>query len=260
MSTERSLNEIVITRRQNLRGICLSQFLGGIAATLIVAGLLPISLRAVCSRPQPRLVCAEYFDSRVVVEARLVDSEEVAASGADLDGQIYQMRSEKVLRGDIGSSFQVWDENSSGRAAFDWKAGSSYLLFLRFKSDRGWVLDGCGASGPLEKQQSALREIEALQKRSGGIIQVAIGGNVFSWSPAMAGAQVKAQGMQDTFSVTTNDKGIAEIHVPAGQYSVTVPGHQVQAYDFTYDYPEKVTIENGSCAQIQLVQSSTDQK
>ncbi len=168
------------------------------------------------------------------------------------------MKTEKILGGNPGGSFDIWEENSSGRASFDWQVGSSYLLFLTSQSDRGWVLDGCGASGPLEKKQSALREIAALQKRHGGMIQVAVGGDWLAGGP-MRSTEVKAQGTQGTFSATTNDKGIAEIHVPAGQYSVTVPGHQAQAYDFTYDYPEKTTIENGSCAQIQLVQSPTDQ-
>lgn len=249
-------SEVVITSRRSLRGICFSPSMAAIATLLTCVTLAPMHVVAVCSRPQPRLVCAEYFGSRVVVKARLVNSREATASGNDLDGQIYQMQTEQVLRGDIGSSFDVWDENSSGRATFDWKTGSSYLLFLLFKGARGWVLDGCGNSGPLVRERSALEEIKALQKRNGGMIQVVLGGDVFSWSPAMRGAEVIAQGTQGTFSATTNDKGIAEIHLPAGQYSVTVPKQQVQPYDLSYDRPGDILIENGGCAQVQFVQSS----
>jgi len=167
------------------------------------------------------------------------------------------MHSEKVLRGNIDSSFQVWEENSSGRATFDWKTGNSYLLFFYTKNDRGWVLDGCGNSGPLEQKQSALREIEALQQRHGGMIQVAVGADGWSWSPAISGAEVNARGTNGAFSGTTNDKGVAEIHVPPGQYSVTVQNRRMQPYDLSFDDPQKVVIENGGCAQIQFVQVAT---
>jgi hypothetical protein len=209
---------------------------------------------AVCGAPQPRLVCAEYFSSEVVVGAKLVRSEHIVPTN-DIDGHVYEMRTEKVVGGKIGNSFQVWEENSSGRAGFEWVVGGSYLLFLYSKEDRGWLLDGCGNSGPLEKKQSVLQEIEALQNRNGGMIQVAIGGDWLAWSPPMSGVEVKAQGTHGTFSATTNDKGVAEIHVPAGQYALTVPNQQVQSYDFTYDYPENITIDNGGCAQIQFVTS-----
>ncbi len=34
--------------------------------------LLPVSVHSFCFQPQPRLVCAEYFDSKIIVEATLV--------------------------------------------------------------------------------------------------------------------------------------------------------------------------------------------
>ena len=216
--------------------------------------LLSTNVVAVCNQPQPRLVCAEFFASEIVVEAKLAASNYIAPA-SDMDGHLYEMQTEKVLSGKMGSSFQVWEENSSGRATFDWTVGSSYLLFLHSRSDRGWLLDGCGNSG----KQSALEEIEALQNRSGGMIQVALGGDVFAWSPAITGVEVSAQGMHGTFSAKTNARGVAEIHVPAGRYSVTVPGQRVQPFDFTYDRPGKVLIENGSCAQVQFVNSANKQ-
>ena len=256
MFGKRSFHEIVIMSGRSLRGICFPRAWRRIAASLIFAGLLPVSLCAVCGQPQPRLVCAEYFRSQAVVEAKLVRSRYIAPSN-EMDGHIYEMKTERVLSGNPGNSFDIWEENSSGRAGFAWEPGHSYLLFLTSQSNRGWELDGCGNSGLLEKKQSALSEIEALQTRRGGMIQVAVGGDWIVGGPTRD-AKVLVQGTHETFSANTNDKGIAEIRVPAGQYSVTVPDHRVQAFDFTYDYPEKITIVNGSCAQIQFVQSSTN--
>jgi len=172
-----------------------------------------------------------------------------------MDGHLYEMQAEKILLGNVGKHFKVWEENSSGRASFDWEPGRSYLLFLLRKEDRGWVLEGCGNSGPLEKKQSALQEIEALRRRQGGMIQVAIGGGVFaSWSPAVSNASVTAQGTNGTFSATTNDKGIADIHVPAGQYTAAVDANEAfEPYFMSYEQPKHLEIQNGGCAQIQFV-------
>jgi hypothetical protein len=225
-----------------------------IAASLILAGLIPTSVYAVCSEPQPRLVCAEYFRSQAVVEAKLVRSRYVAPSN-DMDGHIYEMKTEKVLSGNPGISFDIWEENSSGRAGFEWKPGRSYLLFLISKEDRGWGLDGCGNSGPLEHAATALKQIREISGRREGIIEVAVGGDWLAWSPPMTNVKVSASSAQNAYSAVTNRKGVAEIHAPAGQYTVTVPNHRVQPFDFTYDDPNKVTIENGGCAQVQFVQS-----
>jgi len=188
------------------------------------------------------------------VQAKLIRSEYITP-GNEMDGHLYTMKAEKILRGQIDSSFQVWEENSSGRATFDWNEGDPYLLFLYTEYKRGWVLDGCGNSGPLAKAQLALREIARLPKRHGGMIQVGLGGN---WivGGSITGVEVNAEGMQGSFFATTNAKGIAEILVPEGQYSVTVPNPNLIPFDFTYDDPRKVVIENGSCAQIQFVEAS----
>jgi hypothetical protein len=172
-----------------------------------------------------------------------------------MDGHIYEMKTEKVLSGNPGISFGIWEENSSGRAGFEWKPGRSYLLFLVSKEDRGWGLDGCGNSGPLEHAATALKQIREISVRREGIIQVAVGGDWLAWSPPMTNVRVRASSAQNTYSAITNRKGIAEIRVPAGQYTVTVPDHSLRAFDFTYDDPNKVTIENGGCAQVQFVQS-----
>lgn len=86
----------------------------------VLAPLLACPAMAVCNVPQPRLVCAEYFASRVVVEATLLRTRTVRDSD-DPEGvaaYVYTLRSGRVLRGDIAAQFQIYEENSSGRAAF----------------------------------------------------------------------------------------------------------------------------------------------
>lgn len=224
-----------------------------VAPLLVLVALLYTRASAVCSAPQPRLVCAEYFASQAVVEAKLVGSEYIAPAN-DIDGHVYHLKTEKTLRGNTGPTFDVWDENSSGRTTFDWTSGHSYLLFLLRKGDRGWVVDGCGNSGPLESAATALKQVQEIPSEHQGMIQVAVGGDWLAWSPPVAGLLTKAQGPGGTYSATTNRKGVAEIHVSAGKYSVTVPDRTVLPFDFSYDDPGKVVVENGGCAQIQFVE------
>ena len=188
------------------------------------------------------------------MQAKLIGSKHIGTKD-QIDGELYTMRTEKALRGQIDETFQVWQENSSGRATFDWKAGESYLLFLYTKYDRGWALDGCGNSGPLANAQLPLREIAHLSQRRGGTIQVSLGGDWIAGG-ALPNVEVDAQGLPGSFFASTNEKGVAEIHVPAGQYSVTVPNAKLVPFDLSYDDPRTVVIENGSCVQIQYVERS----
>src|SRR5262249_45044028 len=110
------------------------------------------SAKGMCQVPQPRLVCAEYFASKVVVEATLTRIKTIREE-SDPEGAIaheYRLETKQKFRGHIGPVFKVYESNDSGRAGFDWKTGQEYLLFLFYtRSDKAWVLDGCGNSGPL---------------------------------------------------------------------------------------------------------------
>jgi hypothetical protein len=210
-----------------------------------------------CEMPHPRLVCAEYFKSQAVVQAKLVSVKYVPErNGAS--SHLYRMQTLKVQRGEIGQSFDIYEENSSGRATFDWKPGRPYLLFLHFysKADGGWVIDGCGNSGPLSKAQVALKKIDEISQAKDGIIQVVIGGNWTSYSAPLRGARVRARDSEHSYWATTNSSGVANVHVPSGEYKVSIPGERnLTLFDLSYEDPQKVTIEAGGCAQIQFVAS-----
>src|SRR5580700_2089667 len=102
----------------------------------IVVLLFASPTMGLCDVPQPRLVCAEYFASRVVVEATLVKVRSTHDKD-DLEGVAtyeYNLHTNQVLRGHIDRVFRVHEGNDSGRATFGWKIEREYLLFL-FYSD-----------------------------------------------------------------------------------------------------------------------------
>src|SRR5579859_2331680 len=131
--------------------------------TILAVLLLSDLLHAVCGQPQPRLVCAEYFRSDVVAVARLARIRHLVPKNAD-DGFVYTMQLQSSIRGQIGRRFNIYEENSSGRASFDWKRGESYLLFLWFEpTDHAWELDGCGNSGPEDKAGAVVDAIHKIE-------------------------------------------------------------------------------------------------
>jgi hypothetical protein len=226
----------------------------------VFAPLLAGPAMAVCNVPQPRLVCAEYFASRVVVEATLLrtravhdkdDPEGVAA-------YVYTLRTDLVLRGDIAAQFQIYEENSSGRAAFVWKAGQQYLLFL-FNSAQAnlWELDGCGNSGPLGDAKAVLAQINAIQgHHDKGVIH-----GLVSEGPAspIPGVRVEARGTGRRYTATTNARGEFQMEVPGGRYMLHAirTGLSFHTADLSYEDPRNVRIEPGGCAQVQFTGEPT---
>jgi len=228
-----------------------------IVISLILALLLPAYAYPFCLAPGPRLVCAEYFKSKVVVRAKLVRQKAIVDKDGGIAANVYYMRTEEILRGAVGPEFEIYEGNDSGRAGFYWKNGHSYLLFL-FPSNEtnrpAWALDGCGNSGPLEQEGAVLRQIAGLKQRRGGMIQVAVGDGSISYP--VEDVRVTVRGSNGSFSGVTNAQGRSEINVPAGHYSLTVEGKvSYEPYFLGYEQPNDIHIENGACAQVQFVEA-----
>lgn len=217
-----------------------------LCSCMLVLCLCVSSANAVCQSPQPRLVCAEFFREQVVVIARLARIRYVVPKDA-MDYHLYTMQTDRVLRGTINVTFRIYEENSSGRASFDWKTGETYLLFLSYsKIDGGWELDGCGNSGPVRESTKTLSDIANLETMIGGDIS-----GVVWFDP---GVTVVVQGTGGTYKTKSDREGNFRVHVPAGIYSVRAveQGARFVVDDFSYELPRRVHIENGSCAQIQF--------
>jgi hypothetical protein len=217
--------------------------------------LLPLSAHSFCFQPQPRLVCAEYFDSKIIVEATLVHIGGVRDpdSPAAYLFYDYTLQVSKTLLGNSDVTIHIYEGNDSGRASFRWVKGRKFLLFLQYDSGvKAWVLDGCGNSGPLRKAGKALAQITAVQtKQGGGWIQGEL-------NDQSEGIKIVAEGSPGIFSTESGKQGIFKIKVPTGQYKLrAVDPEGVFKYtkaELSYEDPENIHIAPGSCAQVEFMQ------
>ena len=222
-----------------------------------VSLLLAGSAMGVCNVPSPRLVCAEYFASKVVVEATLVKVRSVSPKENPeyALAHVYTLRVNRLIRGHVTEVFQVYEGNDSGRADFDWKTGRKYLLFLFYSAaEKSWALDGCGNSGPFDHAKSVLEQIDAIQKQNGdGIIHGVVSDQTYA--APFPDVHVEARGTQGLYKATTNSKGEFEIKVPPGRYTVRAAktGRSFYTAEFSYENPEHLEIEPGGCVQVQFV-------
>lgn len=218
---------------------------------------MSFQLSAACLQPLPRLVCAEYFRSKAVVIANLAGLTKVKDSYGDVTGTYYSMTVERTLHGEVPRLFRIYEANDSGRADFIWEIGESYLLFLLEQTaNQGWVIDGCGNSGPVELRSKAIAQVEATGSNSAySRIQGAVGGR--SSSHPMAGVQIEAQGPAGVKTAQTGRDGTFEIEVAPGNYQVRAlsPGKSFVAADLSYDNPDEIGLPAGGCAQVQFVES-----
>jgi hypothetical protein len=207
--------------------------------------------RAYCS-PLPRLICAEYANSRAVVTARLLQIKHVAPPDRQ-DWFVYTLEINEVLKGQIGQQFRVYEENSSGRASFVWKKGESYLLFLQPRDDQTWWLYGCGNSELLRRSSRTLEVIRSLASRRGALIHGLVRSR--NGGSGLANAAVEISGNGSSYKTTTDREGMFRLHVPTGRYSVRVilKGWSIQEDKvLTYEDAGDLTIDDGGCAQVVL--------
>lgn len=226
-------------------------------AVVLLLALLGGQAHAYCQVPRPRLVCAEYFQSKAVVVAKLTGVTPKKDDYDDLVGTYYSMTVDQLIRGNVARMFRVYVANDSGRTTFDWKTGGSYVLFLREQTSNGsWVIDGCGNSGPSDSKQSALDQIDLIDSTSKRAkIQGAVGGMSFAFP--LTGVQIEARGPGGVITAETDAIGKFEMRVAPGKYQVRAlsPGKTFVAADITYENPDNLVLENGGCAQVQFVEA-----
>jgi hypothetical protein len=224
-----------------------------IATLIFVFCLFHASAFAWC-RVLPRLICAEYSQSKLVVIAKLTRKQHFESQGKQ-DYYVYSLEASNILRGEVSTQFRVWEENSSGRASFSWSVGKSYLLFLNPTDDGMWWLYGCGNSAPVAEAESTLKVIESLPDRQGGIIQgLVTDGEAFPPRSDLSAITIQIRGDNQDYQAVTNRKGEFKVHVPAGHY-VVVPsqlGRKFEKSFESFENPDDVVITNGGGAQVQF--------
>jgi hypothetical protein len=151
---------------------------------------------------------------------------------------------------------EVFTGNDTGR--FPLEEGQTYLLFA-YKEKGILNIDNCGNSAVLSKAGETIHQIESLlasmNSASGGDIA---GRVVLSQKDASArGIAVTAKGGGKTYTSVTDDGGWFHIHVPPGKYVVWPETSQwiVTPYELSYDNEDHVSIEPGSCAELQFLAS-----
>lgn len=215
-------------------------------------------LYAVCQFPLPRMVCAEYFHSEAVVQATLIkveDDQRYGKAPYEVVGWYYTLSTDQVFRGALGKTIRIYEENSSGRAPFEWKLGMKYVLFLHSETldggNKALTVDGCGNSGPMAQSVSVLRQIEQIDKHSGNAF---ITGTVAGYNLGVPapGIHIEASGDGSVYKALTDRKGNLRIRVPAGKYRVrpVQKTPSVVAYDLSYDDPQDLEMQPGSCSQV----------
>jgi hypothetical protein len=231
--------------------------LGVIRTTALAAVCLPLALQlsAVCRLPHPR-VCAEFFHSDAVFIGTVISVREWPKGEASPEGWFYRLKLTKSYRGPTRDVIEVFTGNDTG--GFPLEKGKTYLIFA-YKQKGILNVDNCGNSAELSKASETIGQIESLlgnmKSASGGDI----GGRVvISQKDAHAGGiTVTARGGGKTYTGVTDDGGWFHIHVPPGKYVVWPETSRwiVTPYDLSYDNEDHVSIEPGSCAELQFLAS-----
>lgn len=209
----------------------------------------------VCRVPQPRMVCAEYSQSKAVVLAKLVGVTSVPKD--DPDYFIYKLSVVRTLRGQAPQSIKLYEGNDSGRATFDWKLNKKYLLFLiqpNPATHNDWTIDGCGNSAPFAKADAVLRQLQGNPSaRKDGIIAGMVGTD--SWTKGVPGVTVRISGVHQTLEVKTDDNGRFSQVVPVGTYKITAVknGTVIGAEPFSHENPEHVVIDSADVHRCNLL-------
>jgi hypothetical protein len=207
---------------------------------------------AACLVPHPR-VCAEFFSSDAVFVGKVISIRTVPESGnSGFDEWIYQLKVQKVFRGQMPKVTEVRTENASGR--FPLVSGKTYLLFAR--TEQGHLqITNCGNSSAITDGKKALADLKTIttERRTGGTIE----GQVVeqsTWRP-LHGIQISVLGPNQNFSGVTEIDGWFRIAVPSGQYRVRTESDRwsITAFDMSWDNPEKVEIRDRQCGLVQFI-------
>jgi hypothetical protein len=223
-----------------------------LTALVLVSCFLQPSVFAWCN-VLPRLICAEYSQSKLVVIAKLTRKQHFHPQNAQ-DYYVYSLETSRALRGEVGENFLVWEENSSGRASFSWSMGNTYLLFLNPTEDGMWWLYGCGNSAPIDEAEFAMKVIGSLKDRHGGIIQGLVTDEGYPPTTDLSGITIEVRTQNSEYKAVTNSKGEFSIHVPVGHYTVAPvrAGWSFKKDVGNYEDPGHIDIENGGGAQVQF--------
>jgi hypothetical protein len=222
-------------------------------AAVSAAMALHGDMQAATPEPAPK-VCSEYFKSELVFTGTVVSVNELAPEGDSEGGWEYRLDVLTVFRGPDQQTVEVSTENTSAR--FPLKIGASYLLFASRQQGRLWVYDG-GNSHVIERSSKQLQELEKLRRPGpGGWVE----GRVVSrskdgWAPVPAASLLVSSENGETRSARADARGSFHVLLASGSYRIVAssPNWLIKPFDLSYDDPDKISIQNGQCAQVLFV-------
>jgi len=217
--------------------------------------------KAICLQPQPVRACTEFFHSETVVVAKILSVRRIpdTPDPNNVEGWFYKIAVDKSYRGPKIPNDEIYTGNDETK--FTMEVGKSYLLFINKNAQSRPAPDTCGNSAELAKANDTIAAIDKLLKAAGSGGGGDIGGRVML---PIAGSQAMSEsgapGIPVTIqnyvgrdqTVTTDQSGRFDAHVPAGHYTVIGASDKwdVVPYALSYMKPTDFELPDGSCADL----------
>jgi hypothetical protein len=217
--------------------------------------------QAICLQPQPVRACTEFFHSENVVVAKILSVRKIpdTPDPNNVEGWFYKIAVDKTYRGPKIPNDEIYTGNDETK--FTMEVGKSYLLFINKNQQSRPAPDTCGNSAELGKANDAIAAIDKIVKAAssggggdiGGRVMLPIAGSQAMSESGAPGIPVTIQnyvGRDQT--VTTDQTGRFDAHVPAGHYTVVGASEKwdVVPYALSYMKPVDFELPDGACADL----------
>ncbi|MCH8172640.1 MAG: hypothetical protein IIA70_04940 [Proteobacteria bacterium] len=229
-----------------------------LVAFLLFATGFAVPAHGFLLQPQPR-VCTEVFNNEPVVFVGKVTDKRVRLSddGEFWEAYIYRLDVQEVFVGQLNGKVEVITQNDSARRNLD--VGESYLLFA-WEIDGALHIFGGGNSSKLSKAEETIHEIKRVLSSRKTATTGSIRGHVYiapfnipeGYEQGPGGITFVAKSATGQFLGVTDEGGWFQIEVPPGEYRVfpEPPQPYLKARDISYNDPEHVIINKGTCAEV----------
>jgi hypothetical protein len=220
--------------------------------------------QAVCLAPQPVRVCTEFFRSENVMVAKILSVRKIpdTPDPNNVEGWFYKIAVDKSYRGPKLPNDEIYTGNDETK--FTMEVGKTYLLFLNMNPQSRPAPDTCGNSSELSKANDAVAAVDKILKAAasggggdiGGRVMVPIAGSQAISESGAPGISLTIQnyvGRDQT--VTTDQDGRFDAHVPGGHYTVVGASEtwDIVPYALSYMKPVDFELPDGACADLMFV-------
>jgi hypothetical protein len=217
---------------------------------------------ALCLQPQPVRVCTEFFHSEDVLVAKILSKRQIpnTPDPNNVEGWFYKVQVTKTYRGDGKlANGEIYTGNDETK--FEMEVGKSYLLFLNKNQQSRPAPDTCGNSSEMSKAGDAVTALDKILEAAksggggdiGGRVMLPVAGSQAMSDSGAPGIPVVVKnyvGRDQT--VTTDDNGRFNLHVPAGHFSVAGESDKwdIVPYALSYMKPTDFELPDGGCADL----------